>query len=567
MYNCKNCGGNLRFDIPTQQLRCPYCDSNYDCYEIEKENASADDSSYDVTVFSCPQCGGEIVSTDQSASEFCSYCGSSVVLNARLRREKRPQKIIPFQKTARDCQDAYKSKLRGAIFAPGILKDPRFLENFRGIYIPYWSYSFSHRGNVSLTGKHEYRSGDYDVTDYYNITGDVNAHYDGICYDASSSFDDAISEAIAPFDPKQMKDFVPSYLSGFYADVADVPADTYQDEANNMANEETMRIIEGDPVAGRYPISRASGVKAMNQKLKTVAAEPVGAMLPVWFLTWRDQNRVAYMTVNGQTGKVSADIPIDIRKYIFASLICAVPLYFVLNALFSFTAPTSLFFAGLFALASGIIYYEEVLSILKRDTRELDRGFQHAKKEELKRRTVLERQKRTESVTEKYSKKNRELQKKQRQKQKKKNSRQTRKTPLTHTIIHTGTVGSLVLLVLSVFVYYTSTDDILGALINRNTLNFLLMSGVFGLWEIILFDGEEKNRIHKPHRGIIGSQLAAVLAAVINIIHPVSDVIYYIGMIIAYLGIFSTLVRVTKKYNLLITRPIPELHNRGKESL
>ena len=35
-------------------------------------------------------------------------------------------------------------------------------------------------------------------------------------------FDDSISEAIAPYDVKNMNPFTPSMLSGFYADTADV---------------------------------------------------------------------------------------------------------------------------------------------------------------------------------------------------------------------------------------------------------------------------------------------------------------------------------------------------------
>ena len=140
MYSCKNCGGNLRFDIPTQRLKCPYCDSDYDCYDFDKDTNDRTDS-YDVNILSCPACGAEIISGDQGAADFCSYCGSSVVLNSRLQREKRPQKILPFQITAEDCIKAYRQKLSGAVFAPSALKDDKFLENFRGIYIPYWSYS------------------------------------------------------------------------------------------------------------------------------------------------------------------------------------------------------------------------------------------------------------------------------------------------------------------------------------------------------------------------------------------------------------------------------------------
>ena len=98
MYQCRNCGGNLRFDIALQRLKCPYCSSDFDCYEIEETVAESglyqegpaevSDDTYEVSVFSCPACGGEIVSADQSVSEFCSYCGQTVVLEKKMRREK-----------------------------------------------------------------------------------------------------------------------------------------------------------------------------------------------------------------------------------------------------------------------------------------------------------------------------------------------------------------------------------------------------------------------------------------------------------------------------------------------
>lgn len=535
MYNCRSCGGNLRFDIPSQRLKCPYCESDYDCYEFEDKEISADSDSYDVTVFTCPACGGEIISNDQSAAEFCSYCGSSVVLESRLRKETRPRKILPFQKTSEDCINAYKSKLKGALFAPKELKDPKFLENFRGIYIPYWSYNFTQRGQVSLTSRHDYRKGDYDITDYYHVSGDIDAHYDGIFYDASAAFDDSISEAIAPFDPKQMKDFVPAYLSGFYADVADVPANVYQDQANDMVNEETLRVIQRDPNAGRYTISETKGLPGANKSLCTYVEEPTATMLPVWFLTWRDpdHNRVAYMAVNGQTGKVAADIPIDIRKYLLSSLLCAVPLYFILNFLFSFTAPTSLFLAGVFALITGIIHYEEISSIRKKDNRELDRGFQQIKK------------KRAQAKEKKDKKKN---------------------TSFFERFVNIALTVSFIICILGIVIGFMN-GGLIEAIFNRFTLNMMLIMGVFILWWFTFLDGEDTNENYQPARGILGSQIAVILAAIINIIHPVSDIIYYVAMILVYIGIITTLIQIIRKYNLLITRPIPELHNRGKGQL
>ena len=98
MVQCPNCGGVLKFDIASQQMKCASCASLFDPYAFGMSGAE-EETEYDVTVFRCPQCGGEITSTDETAAGFCSYCGSPNVLESRVSREKRPQYIIPFKKT------------------------------------------------------------------------------------------------------------------------------------------------------------------------------------------------------------------------------------------------------------------------------------------------------------------------------------------------------------------------------------------------------------------------------------------------------------------------------------
>ena len=43
------------------------------------------------------------------------------------------------------------------------------------------------------------------------------------------------------------------------------------------------------------------------------------ALFPVWFLTWRKNDRVAFLVMNGETGKISADLPVDIRRFLLGS--------------------------------------------------------------------------------------------------------------------------------------------------------------------------------------------------------------------------------------------------------
>ena len=104
---CPNCGGMLRFDIKGQTMRCDSCASTFDPYAFEYGGSAEESTEYDVTVFKCPQCGGEIYATDQTAAGFCSYCGSSNVLEGHLTREKKPELIdIPVRSV--DCIDYQK---------------------------------------------------------------------------------------------------------------------------------------------------------------------------------------------------------------------------------------------------------------------------------------------------------------------------------------------------------------------------------------------------------------------------------------------------------------------------
>lgn len=150
MLSCPNCGGNLKFDIPSQQLSCEHCHTLFDPYDFDGKTSDAEESKtfdgdYEVTIFTCPQCGGEILSTDNAAAGFCSFCGASTILYSRISHEKRPNYIIPFQKTKEQCKEAYARRMKHSIFAPKELRDPSYIDSFRGIYMPYWAFYISRK--------------------------------------------------------------------------------------------------------------------------------------------------------------------------------------------------------------------------------------------------------------------------------------------------------------------------------------------------------------------------------------------------------------------------------------
>ena len=387
MYECPNCGGNLKFDVASQQLSCAYCDVRIDPYKVEKEKDAEESHFYEVTTFTCPQCGGEIFSTDNSAAGFCSYCGASTILNSRISQELRPQYIIPFTKTKEDCKKAYEKIMRRAIFAPRALKDKKHIDGFRGIYMPYWMYSVSQKGFLQLKGVKEHRSGDYIIKDYYNLEGDLDMSYDGMSHDASAAFADEISERIAPYDIKRIKPFTPSFLSGFYADNSDIDRDLYENDMVNKANEHTKDYLSHHILIRQYNIEKYNNP---TDKFHTHCDSAEQALFPVWFLSYRNGNRIAYATVNGQTGKVVADIPIDIGKYLIGSLLLAVPIFICFNLFLTLRPKILLIIVAILALLAVILHVVEMKAIIKKEDNQDDKGLVDAKKKQIKRKWNME---------------------------------------------------------------------------------------------------------------------------------------------------------------------------------
>lgn len=391
MIACPGCGMSLRFDPEKQRLVCDYCDNIYYPEEMkagknadsqasyEDENYSSEEQYLEGTLFTCPQCGGEILSDSDTAVTFCSYCGVSVELTGRTVKMKAPSYVIPFQKTKEECQKIYSSFLKGALYAPDYMKDPGQLEKLRGIYMPYWVYEFQHDGPMSFAGKKSYRRGDYIITDHYNLSTNSQLYYKGISFDASSSFSDTYSQAIAPYDMSGTKDYAPGYISGFYADTADVNSQVYEDKARAAAAADAVSLIrKNNPVLGQYNVSVGDTGAATRLQTK----DSILSYFPVWFMSIRHKDRVSYAVINGQTGKIAADVPIDYKKYLLGSLLLALPIMAVFHLLLlggmslpgnamSFT----IFMSVVFAFIAIIIANKHLNQIYTRENSFDDEGY------------------------------------------------------------------------------------------------------------------------------------------------------------------------------------------------
>lgn len=549
MYECPNCGGNLKFDISSQQMACSFCGTKKSPYEVKKETDAIEQDYFEATVFTCPQCAGEILSADNEATSFCSFCGASTILSSRISKEKRPKYIIPFKKTKEDCKAAYAKKMRRAFFVPDELKNAKFIDSFRGIYMPYWTYQFTQNKNVDLKGKKSHREGDYIITDHYDMRGDLDAYYLGYARDASSSFYDNISEALAPYDAKELVNFEPTFLSGFYADTADISSDVYLPETKALADDSSYDKICKDPAFKGYSMKNSENRNHLSARLGTVCRSVDSTMYPVWFLSYRNKDRVAYATVNGQTGKVVADMPIDSKKYMLSSLILAVILFAILNLFFTFKPTTLLAIGSILVIISAIIYAVELNAIWRKETNADDRGVQE-----------MERKKTDEYRVEEWMAQAGDNGKKagkviRKQKEKKKAEK-----------VFLGQLSknwiSFVVIFFFVFVPIMS--------VVATEASFVLWIMILGVTIVCCVIGmKNTNKIEdmKKSPGFVLSMGTVALALLIRLFNPVSDLWYYAGTLILLVAVLFNMIDVIRNYNRLAMRRLPQFDKKGGDDL
>lgn len=321
-YKCPNCNAELKFDPISQNLSCEYCMSSFTIDEIKEiypdsetaiEEETVDDSDFSehTNLYHCSSCGADIMADDRQTALFCYYCHNPVILSGKLTGEYRPSKVIGFKITRDEALGKMKEWCRKRMFLPNDFNTEEQLEKTTGLYVPFWIADCNTRAQFSGIGKkvRSWTSGKYRYTETkeYSVIRDADIITKGIPADGESKIDDLLMEAIEPFDYAHLKDFDMSYLSGFYADKYDVDKAGVFPRIRERVTTAGKKVIN-DSITGYTSVSR----NTENYNIRSTKWQYI--MLPVWFMTYRYQDKVYEFAINGQTGKLAGTPPLNKSK-------------------------------------------------------------------------------------------------------------------------------------------------------------------------------------------------------------------------------------------------------------
>ena len=335
-YKCPCCDGAIEFDSSLQKMKCPYCDTEFDMetlvsYDDVLKSDKEDNMEWDTNsgnqwqdgeadglrIYSCQSCGGEIVCDETTGSTSCPYCGNPVVMMGQFAGDLKPDYVIPFKFDKKAAVEALKKHYSGKKLLPKIFKQQNHIEEIKGVYVPFWLFDADADAHIrykaTRTRCWSDSKYDYTETDFYSVIRDGSLVFERVPVDGSSKIDDILMESIEPYDFSQAVDFQTAYLAGYLADKYDVTSE----DSIARANERIKRSTEN---AFASTVTGYTTVNPVSSNITLANGKAKYALYPVWILNtkWQDKNYVFAM--NGQTGKMVGDLPMDkgaFKKWFF----------------------------------------------------------------------------------------------------------------------------------------------------------------------------------------------------------------------------------------------------------
>ncbi len=302
VYKCPACGGAVSYDAASEKLACRWCGNDFDAEGLEATVVSGGLNGY-----LCPECGAELMSDDFIAATTCPYCGSNQVAPHRFEGDFKPDGIIPFSITRTQALKNYEQTLAEKELLPDDFATRSSIASVQGVYVPYWLFS----GTVDFDFTFYWTDNrkDSDLWGYKRRVGTYE--YTQVPADGSRRMPDDMMDSVEPFQFDALVPFSDEYLPGFVAERYTMEPDAVRERADLRAKNTSVRAVKETLDLDSWHS------KLLEQKRSSAVATCDGieqALLPVWLIVVRYRDQSILVGVNGQTGKVAANLPIDEQK-------------------------------------------------------------------------------------------------------------------------------------------------------------------------------------------------------------------------------------------------------------
>ncbi|NLC32970.1 MAG: hypothetical protein GX781_06695 [Clostridiales bacterium] len=330
-YKCPSCGAPLIYQGDEQVLKCHNCGNTFTGEVVRKvseieENETKQSSHWEMhdrefsaseaartKTFSCSSCGAELITDETTVATNCAFCGSPSIIPAQFTPGTRPEKIIPFKVSKAEAEKSFYNYFRGKQMLPKMfLKGRNQISEIQQLYVPFWLFSCKADADMTFNGSRVLtrRSGQYmeTITQHYLIRRAGTLDFENLPIDANDKIDNDITETLEPYQVASSIEFSPETLSGAMANRADVSPEICKQRADSRIRNTTETVI-------RNTISGYATVSVRGQSISVDEGVSLPVLFPMWQITTIREGKSYTFAINGQTGKLTTNIPYSKSKF------------------------------------------------------------------------------------------------------------------------------------------------------------------------------------------------------------------------------------------------------------
>lgn len=314
---CPQCGGKMIFDSERKDLVCQFCGSIQPTTETPANGKQEHALDFVLLThrghrwaeaqhqLACERCGAVSLLAVGETVHQCPYCGSERLFVSEEKRELLdPQAIGLVQIDQSHAQRILQHWMGSGFFIPDDLRKLTRTSALRPAYYPFWSIS----GTLELQWTCDVNLGSNKAPRWVPQNGYEFENFDEVLIPGIGFLQTKQLNDILPFLLDDVVEFKPEYLAGWTAMTYDQPLTT----ASLAARERVVRKVRQE-IYNRVEVARE------KRNLRTGATNWSGMtykllLLPLWIGTYHYKGETYRILVNGQTGKISGEKPVDRLK-------------------------------------------------------------------------------------------------------------------------------------------------------------------------------------------------------------------------------------------------------------
>jgi DNA-directed RNA polymerase subunit RPC12/RpoP len=322
-YTCPNCGASIAYDIHETTLVCQFCGftSKVDQRMISESSEQLLDAALPTvrahrwvegqSRVTCEQCGVSIILPAGQTADTCPYCASNrFITSPALMELVDPQVIGVIKIDPEKASDQIRTWLSKGFLSPDDLAVRHAGMQLHPAYYPFWIFS----GTMEIPWFYEDNVGSSKLPQWETRSGSHFEMFNNVLIPGLRKLSSTVIASIEPFNFEELVEFLPDYLAGWLALTYDHPLA----DASLLAREKVLKNVRSnlsnlvEPDHPKHNFGTGAGKwSGLIYKL---------TLLPIYIGNYPFQGKQYRIYVNGQTGKVSGDKPVDSLKITMLSI-------------------------------------------------------------------------------------------------------------------------------------------------------------------------------------------------------------------------------------------------------